>query len=63
MIYLKEHRTKKGYTIPKLAEAAGLPKRTVEDIQRRGDCLVSNAEKLAQVLGITLNDLCEPPKD
>ncbi len=61
MIYLKEHRNAKGITIPKLAERTGLPKRTVEDIQRRGDCLVSNALKLAEALGITLNELCEPP--
>lgn len=61
MIYLKEHRNVKGITIPKLAERTGLPKRTVEDIQRRGDCLVSNALKLAEALGITLDELCKPP--
>lgn len=62
MIYLKEHRNAKGITIPKLVELTGIPKRTIEDIQRRGDCLVSNAIKIADALGITLNDLCEPPK-
>lgn len=61
MIYLKEHREAKGITIPKLAERTGIPKRTIEDVQRRGDCLVSNALKLAEALGVTLNDLCEPP--
>lgn len=61
MIYLKEHRNAKGITIPKLSERTGLPKRTIEDIQRRGDCLVSNALKLAEALGLTLNDLCKPP--
>ena len=40
---LKKIRTEKGITIPKLVEQTGIPKRTVEDIQRRGDCLVSNA--------------------
>ena len=38
---LKKIRTEKGITIPKLVEQTGIPKRTVEDIQRRGDCLVS----------------------
>ena len=46
---LKKIRTEKGITIPKLVEQTGIPKRTVEDIQRRGDCLVSNAIKLAEL--------------
>ena len=56
---LKKIRTEKGYTIPQLAEKTGIPKRTIEDIQRRGDCLVSNALKLATALGVTLDELCK----
>lgn len=55
---LKELRIKKGMTVQQLADAAGLPKRTVEDILRRGDCLISNAIKLADALGVTLDELC-----
>ena len=55
---LKEIRNEKGLTVQQLADAAGLPKRTVEDILRRGDCLVSNAVKLADALGVTLDELC-----
>lgn len=55
---LKQIRTEKGMTIPALVEATGIPKRTIEDIQRRGDCLVSNAIKLANALGVTLDELC-----
>jgi len=55
---LKEIRTEKGMTVQQLADAANLPKRTVEDILRRGDCLVSNAIKLADALGVTLDELC-----
>ena len=55
---LKELRTEKGFTIPQLVEITGIPKRTIEDIQRRGDCLVSNAIKLADALGVTLDELC-----
>lgn len=56
---LKEIRTKKGFTIPQLVEITGIPKRTIEDIQKRGDCLVSNAIKLADALGVTLDELCK----
>lgn len=55
---LKELRTEKGFTMSQLSEKTGLPKRTLEDIQRRGDCLVSNAIKIADALGITLDELC-----
>lgn len=55
---LKEVRTIKGVTIPQLVEMTGIPKRTIEDIQRRGDCMVSNAIKLADALGVTLDELC-----
>ena len=58
LIAMKKIRTEKGITIPKLVEQTGIPKRTVEDIQRRGDCLVSNAIKLADALGVTLDELC-----
>lgn len=55
---LKEIRNEKGITIPQLSEITGISKRTIEDIQRRGDCLVSNAIKLADALGVTLDELC-----
>lgn len=55
---LKEIRTEKGFTIPQLAEITGISKRTIEDIQKRGDCLVSNAIKLADAMGVSLEELC-----
>lgn len=55
---LKEIRNEKGFTIPQLVEITGISQRTIEDIQRRGDCLVSNAIKLADALGVTLDELC-----
>lgn len=55
---IKELRIEKGMTVQQLADAAGLSKRTVEDILRRGDCVVSNAIKLADALGVTLDELC-----
>lgn len=59
---LKEIRNKKGMTIPYLSEVTGIPKRTIEDIQKRGDCLISNAIKLAKALDVTLDELCENDK-
>ena len=58
MMKLKEIRAEKGITIIQLHEMTGIPKRTIEDIQRRGDCLVSNAIKIADALGVTLDELC-----
>lgn len=55
---LKEIRKEKGFTIPQLADVTGVPKRTIENIQKRGDCLVSNAIKLADALGVSLDELC-----
>lgn len=60
---LKQIRTQKGLTVQQLADLAGLPKRTVEDILRREDCLVSNAIKLANALGVTLDELCRDKVD
>lgn len=60
---IKNIRTAKGMTVQQLADAAGISKRTLEDILRRGDCLVSNAVKLADALGVTLDELCrDEPK-
>lgn len=60
---LKEIRNAKGITIPQLVEMTGIPKRTIEDIQRRGDCVVSNAIKIADALGVTLDELCRDTPD
>lgn len=55
---LKEIRTQKKISIPRLSELTGIPIRTLEDIQKRGDCLLSNAAKIAVALGVSLDDLC-----
>lgn len=55
---IKELRTEKGMTVQQLADAAGLPKRTVEEAQRRDTCSVGTAIKLADALGVTLDELC-----
>lgn len=55
---LKKVRTAKGITIPQISNISGIPIRTIENIQRNGDCLVSNAIKLADALGVSLDELC-----
>lgn len=57
-IRLKELKTEKGLTVQQLADKAGLPKRTVEEVMRRDTCSVGTAIKLADALGVTLDELC-----
>ena len=62
-LYIKAYRLRAKISVPKMAELTGIPMRTIEDLEKRGDCLVSNALKITNVLGITLNDLLTPPPD
>ena len=55
---LKEIRTDQKISVPKLVEMTGIPRRTIQEIEKRGDCLVSNAKKLAKALNVTLDELC-----
>jgi predicted transcriptional regulator len=55
---LKEIRLSKGISVPKLVELSGVPRRTIQDIEKNGDCRVSTAIKLADALEVTLDELC-----
>jgi predicted transcriptional regulator len=55
---LKEIRIEKGLSVPKLVELSGVPRRTIQDIEKRGDCMVSIAIKLANALDVPLDELC-----
>ena len=55
---IKQIRINKGLTVQQLADAADLPKRTVEEVIRRDTCSVGTAIKLADALGVTLDELC-----
>ena len=55
-------RKEKNLTVQQLADLAQLPKRTVEEIIRRDKCTVDNAIKLADALGVTLDELCRTQK-
>lgn len=55
---LREIRTAKGLSVPKLVELSGVPRRTIQEIENRDDCRVSTAIQLADALGVTLDELC-----
>lgn len=60
---LKELRIEKGLSVPKLSELSGLSRRTIQDIEKRNDCMVSNATRLANALGVSLDELCRTKED
>lgn len=55
---LKEIRLQKRLTVPKLSELSGVPRRTIQDIEKNDNCKVSTAIKLADTLEVTLDELC-----
>ncbi len=54
---LREIRESRGMSVPELVELSGVPRRTIQDIEKRGDCLVSTAVKLARALEVSLDEL------
>lgn len=56
---LKKIRLEQGLSVPKLSEKAGISRRTIEDIEKRGDCRLSTAKELAKALGVTLDEFAE----
>ena len=58
-LMLKEIRTKKGRSVPDLVNLSGISRRTIQDIEKRGDCMLSNAYLLAKALQVSLDDLCQ----
>ncbi|MDE6733811.1 MAG: helix-turn-helix transcriptional regulator [Oscillospiraceae bacterium] len=62
MMYIKQYRLKAGISVPKMSEITGIPVRTIEALEKRGDCLVSNAKKIADVLGLKIDDFFTLPE-
>lgn len=63
MLYIKQYRVRAGISVPKMCELTGIPRRTIQELEKRGDCLVSNALKIADVLGLTIDELLKPPAE
>ena len=57
---LKKIRLEKGLSVPELSRLSGVPVRTIEDLEKRGDGRVSTLIKLADALSATLDELCRP---
>lgn len=55
---LKMIRNQQNLSIRALSELAEVPQRTIEDIERFNRCKVDTAIKLADALGVTLDQLC-----
>lgn len=55
---LKEIKEEQQLTYDDLVKITGIPKRTLEDIVRRGDCRVSTAVQIAKNLNISMDELC-----
>ncbi len=55
---LKHIRLTRGLSVPALSRLADVPIRTIEDLERRDDGRVSTMIKLADALGVTLDELC-----
>lgn len=57
MLKLKQLRAAAGLSIRALSEKCGLSRRTLEDIEARGDCRLSTAFVICQALNCSLDDL------
>lgn len=57
MLKIKEIRLEKGLSVPKLAELSGVSRRTIQDLEKRGDCMLSTAARLAAAMDVSLNDI------
>ena len=55
---LKEIRKEKKLSVPKLSNLSGVPVRTIEDLEKRGDGRVSTLIKLSDALAVSLDELC-----
>lgn len=56
MLNLKELRNTAGLSIRVLSEMCGLSRRTIEDIEARGDCRISTAYTICKALGCSLDE-------
>lgn len=55
---LKQIRMSRSLSVPQLVELSGVPRRTIQDIEKSGNCKVDTAIKLADALNVTLDELC-----
>ena len=56
MLKLKELRKSAGLSVNALSALCGISRRTIEDIEARGDCRISTAYTICKALGCSLGD-------
>lgn len=56
MVQLKKLRNAAGLSINALANLCGLSRRTIEDIEARGDCRISTAYTICKALNCSLDE-------
>ena len=57
MLKLREIRKEKGLSVPELSRLSRVSRRTIKDIEVRGDCRISTACLLCNALKISLDTL------
>ena len=60
MLMLKQIRQERKLSVPALVELSGVSRRTIQEMERRGDCRLSTAYEISQALKITIDDLWKP---
>ena len=56
---LKQLRLAQGYSVPQFSKLTNIPVRTIEDIEKRGDCKLSYAKIFAESLGVSIDELAK----
>ena len=56
MVKLKELRKAAGLSVQALSDVCGVSRRTIEDIESRGDCRISTAYTICKALDCTLDE-------
>ena len=56
MLKLKELRNAAGLSVRALSDLCGVPHRTIQDIEARGDCRISTAWVICKTMGWSLDD-------
>lgn len=56
MLRLKALRNERGMSIQALSNCSGVSRRTIEDIEARGDCRISTAYALCKAMGCSLDE-------
>ena len=56
MLKLREIRLAKGLSVPQLVELSGVSRRTIQDLESRGDCRISTARALCDAMGVALDE-------